>query len=60
MSHEMRTPINAILGMNKMILRESKEKEVLEYARDVNSAGNYLLSIVNEVLDLAKVSADLR
>lgn len=57
MSHEMRTPINAILGMNKMILRESKEKEVLEYARDVNSAGNYLLGIVNEVLDLAKVSA---
>lgn len=57
MSHEMRTPINAILGMNKMILRESKEKEVLEYARDVNSAGNYLLSVVNEVLDLAKVSA---
>ncbi|MCR5580631.1 MAG: response regulator [Pseudobutyrivibrio sp.] len=57
MSHEMRTPINAILGMNKMILRESKEDNVLEYARDVNSAGNYLLSIVNEVLDLAKVNA---
>ncbi|MBR5636876.1 MAG: response regulator [Pseudobutyrivibrio sp.] len=57
MSHEMRTPINAILGMNKMILRESKEDNVLEYARDVNSAGNYLLSIVNEVLDLAKVTA---
>ena len=57
MSHEMRTPINAILGMNKMILRESKENNVLEYARDVNSAGNYLLSIVNEVLDLAKVNA---
>lgn len=57
MSHEMRTPINAILGMNMMILRESKEKNVLEYARDVNSAGNYLLAIVNEVLDLAKVTA---
>ena len=57
MSHEMRTPINAILGMNKMILRESKENNILEYARDVNGAGNYLLSIVNEVLDLAKVNA---
>ncbi|WP_051195147.1 hybrid sensor histidine kinase/response regulator [Pseudobutyrivibrio ruminis] len=57
MSHEMRTPINAIMGMNKMILRESKEENILEYARDVNSAGNYLLSIVNEVLDLAKVNA---
>ena len=57
MSHEMRTPINAILGMNKMILRESREDNILEYARDVNSAGNYLLGIVNEVLDLAKVTA---
>ncbi len=57
MSHEMRTPINAILGMNKMILRESQEDNILEYARDVNSAGNYLLGIVNEVLDLAKVNA---
>ncbi len=57
MSHEMRTPINAILGMNKMILRESKEETILDYARDVNSAGNYLLGIVNEVLDLAKVNA---
>ncbi|MCR4694344.1 MAG: response regulator [Pseudobutyrivibrio sp.] len=57
MSHEMRTPINAILGMNKMILRESKENNVLDYARDVNSAGNYLLGIVNEILDLSKVSA---
>lgn len=57
MSHEMRTPINAILGMNKMILRESREENILDYARDVNGAGNYLLSIVNEVLDLAKVTA---
>ena len=57
MSHEMRTPINAILGMNKMILRESRDENILDYARDVNGAGNYLLSIVNEVLDLAKVNA---
>ena len=57
MSHEMRTPINAILGMNKMILRESKEENILDYARDVNSAGDYLLGVVNEVLDLSKVTA---
>lgn len=57
MSHEMRTPINAILGMNKMILKESQETNILDYSRDVNTAGNYLLGIVNEVLDLAKVTA---
>ncbi len=57
MSHEMRTPINAILGMNKMILRECKDNNILEYARDVNGAGNYLLGIVNETLDLARVNS---
>lgn len=63
MSHEIRTPINAILGMNKMILKESDDNEILEYARDVNGAGNYLLSVVNELLDLSKVNTgtiDLR
>ena len=57
MSHEMRTPINAILGMNKMILRESSEDNILDYARDVNNAGNNLLTIVNEILDLSKVTS---
>ena len=45
MSHEMRTPINAILGMNKMILRESKEENILDYARDVNDSDICSLSL---------------
>lgn len=56
MSNEMSTPINAILGMNKMILKESKNPEILEYARDVNGAGNYMLSIINEIQDLVKMN----
>ena len=55
MSHEIRTPINAILGMNEMILRESGEDDILEYAADIFSAGNTLLSIINDVLDFSKI-----
>ncbi|MCR5676392.1 MAG: response regulator [Lachnospiraceae bacterium] len=57
MSHEIRTPINAILGMDEMILRESGEKEILDYADRIRSAGNNLLGIVNDILDFSKIEA---
>lgn len=57
MSHEIRTPINAILGMDEMILRESTEENILEYAEDISGAGQLLLSIVNEILDLSKIES---
>lgn len=57
MSHEIRTPINAVLGMNEMILRESEDKTILGYAANIKSAGNNLLSIVNDVLDFSKIEA---
>ena len=57
MSHEIRTPINAILGMDEMILRESNEANVVEYAEDIHAAGQLLLSIVNEILDLSKIES---
>ncbi len=55
MSHEIRTPINAILGMDEMVLRESKEKEIREYAEDIQSSGRTLLALVNDILDFSKV-----
>lgn len=57
MSHEIRTPINAILGMNEMILRECKDKKILEYASAVQTSSNALLSLVNDVLDLSKIES---
>lgn len=57
MSHEIRTPINAVLGMNEMILRESKDKQILEYARNINNAGTTLLGLVNDILDFSKIEA---
>ena len=55
MSHEIRTPINAVLGMNEMILRESKDEQILEYSSNIKSAGNTLLSIINNILDFSKI-----
>lgn len=57
MSHEIRTPLNGILGMDEMIIRETKESKIKAYALDIKSAGNTLLSIINDILDLSKIES---
>ncbi len=57
MSHEIRTPINAVLGMNEMILREEADEEIRGYARNIQSAGTMLLSLVNDILDISKIES---
>lgn len=57
MSHEIRTPINAIMGMNEVILRDCKDEVIRGYAKDVKSASQYLLSLVNDILDYSKIEA---
>lgn len=57
MSHEIRTPINGILGMDTMILRECNDPQIQEYAQNIRIAGNGLLSIINDILDLSKIES---
>ncbi len=57
MSHEIRTPLNGILGMDEMIIRESRESRIKKYAFEIKSAGNTLLSIINDILDLSKIES---
>ncbi|WP_051208742.1 ATP-binding protein [Butyrivibrio sp. WCD3002] len=58
MSHEIRTPINAILGMNELIIREYDDDNLLKYSHNIKSAGNTLLSLINDVLDFSKIEAE--
>ena len=57
MSHEMRTPLNGILGMDEMIIRDTKESNTKEHAINIKSAGNTLLSIINDILDVSKIDS---
>lgn len=56
-SHEIRTPINAVLGMNEMILRETTDSTTRQYALDIKSAAQTLHSIINEILDMSKIES---
>ena len=55
MSHEIRTPINVMLGKNELILRESDSEQVREYSRGLQNAGDTLLTLVSNVLDMSKI-----
>jgi light-regulated signal transduction histidine kinase (bacteriophytochrome) len=61
MSHELRTPLNAIIGFSEMISHEIfgpvGNDRYAEYANDINSAGEHLLSLINDVLDVSRLSA---
>ena len=57
MSHEFRAPINAIMGMSEVILCNSKEDNIREYAGDIKNASKMLLHLVNDILDLSKIQA---
>lgn len=57
-SHEIRTPVNTVIGQNEMILRESRETGTLQYANDVKDASMALLDIINELLEVTELEAD--
>lgn len=57
-SHELRTPMNAILGFTQLLQRDrrsSLNNDQKEYVENVYSAGNHLLELINEVLDLSRI-----
>lgn len=57
MSHEIRTPINTVLGMDEMILRETREDNTRSLAQDIRTSTESLLEIVNEILDFSRIES---
>lgn len=57
MSHEMRTPMNAILGMTDLVLSSSLTQKQKKQLKIVQKAGDNLLSIINDILDISKIEA---
>ena len=57
MSHDIRTPINAVLGLDEMVLREAEDTNIRSYATDILSSGKMLLALINDILDFSKIEA---
>ena len=58
MSHDIRTPMNAIVGITSLIRHDAGDKgKVIEYADKIDTSSQHLLGIINEVLDMSKIEA---
>ena len=57
MSHDIRTPMNVILGYNQMLGKRLTDPKLLDYQEKIEQSGNLLLSIINNVLDMARIES---
>ena len=57
MSHDIRTPMNVILGYNQLMKKELTDAKLLDYQKKIEQSGKLLLSIINNVLDMARIES---
>ena len=61
MSHELRTPLNTVIGFSKLLSDHGKQKltdaQVVQYAELIRDAGDHLLSVINDILDITKIQS---
>ncbi len=58
MSHDIRTPMNAIVGFSGLLKREAENPaKVREYARKISSSSDHLLNLINDILDMSKIES---
>ncbi|MEA5416120.1 ATP-binding protein [Synechococcus sp. BA-132 BA5] len=55
MSHEIRTPLNAVIGMTDVLLSSSMEGQHREMLETIHQSGEYLLSLINDILDISQI-----
>lgn len=57
-SHELRTPLNAINGISHILLEEEPKESQVEYLKSLKFSGNYLLTYINEILEINRIESD--
>lgn len=57
MSHEIRTPLNAIIGFTELLNEQVKDAKLKSFVKIIQSAGQNLLALINDILDLSKIEA---
>jgi signal transduction histidine kinase/CheY-like chemotaxis protein len=57
-SHELRTPLNAINGITHLLLEENPKKSQLDYLKSLKFSGNYLLTFINDILEINRIESD--
>lgn len=57
MSHDIRTPMNVILGYNQLMKEKLTDPKLMDYQKKIEQSGNLLLSIINDVLDMARIES---
>ncbi len=57
MSHDIRTPLNTMLGMNELIVSNTSSERIREWVNDSNVSGKILLTLIDDMLDLTKIEA---
>lgn len=55
MSHDIRTPMNAIIGLTHLALDEHDSERIHRYLQDIESSSNFLLGLINDILDMSKI-----